>query len=958
MTTYVGKFFSAVSSALDLNAATLTGAMDVIVVRRADGTLHSTPFHVRFGKLRLLRSREKLVSVQLDGEPTSLQLTLGSAGEAYFVMETDVPPSQSEMPSPVMSPTKMDSFGDRMGRDTGSADAVGALGTAQTSNIAHDSLSGQEAGAFDCKELVTLDLSAHEIAEGHGNDPISSRRSWEPPILSLAPSKPQKMSEHDPVTSAEECEEIGRALENEDQELQQIYSKRAMDALDLHSGYERPEPSLQALQHQRTGSNSDIHAALYYAIQGEPLPASTASRQDKEGRSLTTSTSFVQDLCQQRQIVHGRSDRNDDSAKGLYESPAESEKNLPRTPPLTPPHRRRLQRRYSVALELSEAFQNDGVSDFQSTGELSDPRSGVVTKEANSGEAVADLLSSDRNCGDDDEEAGLLPMSECRHLLSEDMTEEMVWTIFEENRVSYAQFALDPYNMLFRNPNVLFRVQDRLLDWKVAAPMIVSMACFNAPLDIDRLELSVRSHQKRELEMREAKKQEKKKSTFSWFGLRGSSVAQHEDGEGDATYLEPLLQEAGEAMPKISSSASPSLLRSPSSGRGSSKTLRVSQAAYGSKLLGEENLVRKQDQSSGDMGDKELVKAHDSSVARASRVPAPKLYKSATADGDELDLRDRKEEREQEASLPLKAMSIDVSSVQVKPAVSFEVQPTSRSSTNVYMKKSLTPTSEQLAQLNLKLGANVISFTVLYNGQTVSSRIFLWEEHDIICISDVDGTITRSDVLGHLLPRVGRDWSHIGVARLFTYISERGFRMMYLTSRPIGQAGSTRLYLSSIVQEGGYRIPDGPVIMSPDRLVASFTREVIYRRPDEFKIEALRQVRTLFPPTANPFFAGFGNRMTDEKSYRSVSIRPERIFTVNPKGDLEVLCSSFEISRTYTDLTSFLHDVFPDLTVELSPEARGEIQKLHNFNEVSFWGSSPDLDENDLDELLREAAEF
>lgn len=46
----------------DINAATLTGAIDVIVVEQKDGEFQCSPFHVRFGKLGVLRSREKVVS--------------------------------------------------------------------------------------------------------------------------------------------------------------------------------------------------------------------------------------------------------------------------------------------------------------------------------------------------------------------------------------------------------------------------------------------------------------------------------------------------------------------------------------------------------------------------------------------------------------------------------------------------------------------------------------------------------------------------------------------------------------------------------------------------------------------------------------------------------------------------------------------------------------------------------
>lgn len=44
-----------------INQATLSGCIDVIVVRQQDGTYLCSPFHVRFGKLGVLRSKEKVV---------------------------------------------------------------------------------------------------------------------------------------------------------------------------------------------------------------------------------------------------------------------------------------------------------------------------------------------------------------------------------------------------------------------------------------------------------------------------------------------------------------------------------------------------------------------------------------------------------------------------------------------------------------------------------------------------------------------------------------------------------------------------------------------------------------------------------------------------------------------------------------------------------------------------------
>ena len=58
---------------------------------------------------------------------------------------------------------------------------------------------------------------------------------------------------------------------------------------------------------------------------------------------------------------------------------------------------------------------------------------------------------------------------------------------------------------------------------------------------------------------------------------------------------------------------------------------------------------------------------------------------------------------------------------------------------------------------------------------------------------------------------------------------------------------------------------------------------MILRRPHEFKIATLQEIQALFPPEWNPFYAGFGNRDTDEISYRAVSVPPARIFIINPK---------------------------------------------------------------------------
>ena len=53
----IGQWYS------EINSATLTGAIDVIVVEQEDGSFLTSPFHVRFGKMGVLKAKEKVVSL-------------------------------------------------------------------------------------------------------------------------------------------------------------------------------------------------------------------------------------------------------------------------------------------------------------------------------------------------------------------------------------------------------------------------------------------------------------------------------------------------------------------------------------------------------------------------------------------------------------------------------------------------------------------------------------------------------------------------------------------------------------------------------------------------------------------------------------------------------------------------------------------------------------------------------
>lgn len=56
---------------------------------------------------------------------------------------------------------------------------------------------------------------------------------------------------------------------------------------------------------------------------------------------------------------------------------------------------------------------------------------------------------------------------------------------------------------------------------------------------------------------------------------------------------------------------------------------------------------------------------------------------------------------------------------------------------------------------------------------------YLYSPETKMVVTDVDGTITISDLLGHLMYMVGQDWSHRGVASLFSSI--RVYIFIYLS---------------------------------------------------------------------------------------------------------------------------------------------------------------------------------
>uniref|UniRef100_A0A665T6U2 phosphatidate phosphatase n=1 Tax=Echeneis naucrates TaxID=173247 RepID=A0A665T6U2_ECHNA len=263
-------------------------------------------------------------------------------------------------------------------------------------------------------------------------------------------------------------------------------------------------------------------------------------------------------------------------------------------------------------------------------------------------------------------------------------------------------------------------------------------------------------------------------------------------------------------------------------------------------------------------------------------------------------------------------------------------------------RKSLRLTSKQIEHLKLREGANkvVFSVTTQYQGTCrCEAAIYLWNWDDRVIISDIDGTITKSDALGHILPQFGKDWTHKGIARLYHKIHQNGYKFLYCSARAIGMAAITKDYLQW-VNDRGTVLPKGPVLLAPSSLFSALHREVIEKKPEVFKIACLSDIRDLFNPQRQPFYAAFGNRSNDAYAYKQVGVPDTRIFTVNPKGEL-IQEKTKGNKSSYSHLSELVEHFFPLLCAEGNASSAFACPDYSSF---SYWKQP--LPELDLESLL------
>ncbi|XP_073320209.1 phosphatidate phosphatase LPIN1 isoform X1 [Pagrus major] len=890
-----------------LNPATLSGCIDVIVVRQPDGTLQCSPFHVRFGKMGVLRSREKVVDIEINGEPVSLHMKLGENGEAFFVRETEntlevVPSYLATSPIMSMGEQLMES---QLGRGSSrhhdtipcSSLPVQSLGPQQSDGgmtkkrrkrrrKARPEAGGggggrrEESGEEFSEEedMFTIDLSSDEEGDcsrpGYGDQGSTANThtrpstDWTrsqsnliketlsiPPPCGLSISCPQQTSHFSSAISADDSRSSTPKSDSEltnqnkdNPEMLWTWGELPQAAqpsfLTAHQKQDAVSIPVSASTHFRAISDTGAPSITTYA----PQPGETAAH----GRDKDT------EECKNGARVELTTNSGDRAG-------GEQGRDVESVGPLC------AEMEALTACSMSPRILPDHLDEGGNRGSpIRRTDSPSKKKEKRSQHLGADGIYLDDITELEPEVAALyFPKSDGGSSSMRGDSEMMMMAVRSANQSpqSVGSSGMDSG-------------VDSLSDQIGDMPHVAISLCGGLT---DNREITREEFKERAI-------------TYQQFSENPSII---DDPN--------LVVKIGNKYYNWSTAA-PVML-----------AMQVYQKPLPQASV--ENIMKEKMPKKGgrwwfswrsrnsDSKSESAIEAGGGRDESSITMPSASRMKDESSSSDE----DHRSSNQASGSCQSELLV---------------------SSGSVCYKKTLRLTSEQLASLQLKEGPNdvVFSVTTQYQGTCrCNGTIYLWSWDDKIVISDIDGTITRSDTLGHILPTLGKDWTHQGIARLYHKVSQNGYKFMYCSARAIGMADMTRGYLHW-VNERGTMLPMGPVLLSPSSLFSALHREVIEKKPEKFKIECLTDIKNLFYPNTEPFYAAFGNRATDVYSYKEVGVPLNRIFTVNPKGELVQEHAKTNIS-SFGRLCEMVDHVFPVL-------ARGEAADFSctdTFAQCNYW---------------------
>ncbi|CAG12378.1 unnamed protein product, partial [Tetraodon nigroviridis] len=816
-----------------LNPATLTGGIDVIVVRQPDGSFQCSPFHVRFGKLGVLRSKEKIVDIEINGDPVDLHMKLGDNGEAFFVEENEnigshLPAHLCTSPIPLEIPEGMEAS------TQGSSVAVpGTRRKKRRRKRIRSDNHAREADRSSSEERDKEWESETGLESPPKEQPVSQLQVSKSVYYSLSEepfedveatqsrdTHPHSDGEHSPTESNVFCSRPSSP--KSDSEL--VLGPHDPNGPQMQwnwGGF----PTLCQSQKTSPGSPSSscfrtIERQDSFDLGCEPIISYHQSllSVDVDQALIGSAPVSERDRGTEPRAERGEDDSGPGSPGGSQTS--KSAQTDVTWAPAEPQDKKKGKRNHHLG--PADIYLDDLTTLDPEVAVLYFPKSETEPSSVNQGSFSSSQSPQSVGSGAMDSGAEYLSDSNSYNMdLSmslcgqESDTRQITKERFMEHIVTYQDFANNPG--IIEDPSLVICINSKYYNWAVAAPMILSMTAFQKNLPKSTVERLVKD------------KMPKKSGRwwFSWRRRRDMSRS-----EVRAQTLNPKLVQVLQTylMMHLSSEAP--------------------------------------DQSAKSLSTAQCI--------------------------------------------------------------------------NQIYRKSLRLTSQQIEKLNLREGPNKVMFSVTtqYQGTCrCEATIYLWNWDDRIVISDIDGTITKSDALGHILPQFGKDWTHKGIAKLYHNIHQNGYKFLYCSARAIGMAAITKDYLQW-VNDRGTVLPKGPVLLAPSSLFSALHREVIEKKPEIFKIACLNDIRDLFNPKRQPFYAAFGNRTNDAYAYKQVGVPDTHLFTVNPKGEL-IQEKTKANKSSYSHLSELVEHFFPLVYTKGSSCAL----QCPEYSTVTFWRDPlPELD--------------
>ncbi|XP_040522925.2 phosphatidate phosphatase LPIN1 isoform X4 [Gallus gallus] len=916
-----------------LNPATLSGCIDIIVVRQPDGNLQCSPFHVRFGKMGVLRSREKVVDIEINGEAVDLHMKLGDNGEAFFVQEMDnnqevIPYHLSTSPilsegtalmeaqlkrnsidrirnldSSVSSQVPPQAHGSQPGTETSPACSSVKKRRKKRRKSTHkiDSLKREDIGdTSEDEDMFPIEISSEEEKEQLDNsrilvpdvfvDEVSDIKAPAVSAYSQSSSYPRSDGEWSPIQS-KPIDYTGQSslltvpadggLSNSCPHQSSHFSPP-----DSLSGSRPPTPQSDSELVSKPTDRSGLKNPHMHWAWGELPQATKASSLIKAKEPNTVdvnpseSTHFRVIQSAPIEEFNGVSPLpalgQTDAATADETEPLPAETNKPETESAGAA---------VPSLPANEEIKQAAACSAQAVGKTDSPSR---KKDKRSRHLGADGVYLDDLTDMDPEVAALyFPKNgdNVQNRNTNDTGPRSATHSPQSFGSSGADSGVESTSDGTRDlPSIAISLCGGLTDNKEITKeeflehAVTYQQFVDNPAIIDDPNLVVKIGNK----------------YYNWTTAGPLLLAMQ-------AFQKPLPKATVESimrdkMPKKGG-------RWWFSWRGRNSTIKeetkAEQGMSGSRLKGEDS----------------------SQMTMANRkfrsLSLPRLIFTRNRIKDESSSSD---EDPRAAKQNLGSLQANSSHLSLLSGVSY--------------KKTLRLTSDQLKSLKLKNGPNDVTFSVTtqYQGTCrCEGTIYLWNWDDKVIISDIDGTITRSDTLGHILPTLGKDWTHQGIAKLYHKVSQNGYKFLYCSARAIGMADMTRGYLHW-VNERGTVLPQGPVLLSPSSLFSALHREVIEKKPEKFKVQCLTDIKNLFYPNTEPFYAAFGNRPADVYSYKQVGVSLNRIFTVNPKGELIQEHAKTNIS-SYVRLCEVVDHIFPLLKRSHS----SDFPCSDTYSQFTYW---------------------